>query len=51
MAKVRRGLHKRRVTEGGERPGEVRPAVRLRHVVVGVEEWSPEWGSRRHLSI
>lgn len=34
-AKVRGWLHKRRVTEGSEGPGEVRPSVfRLRHVLV-----------------
>jgi hypothetical protein len=43
--KVRGWLHKRRVTEGGERSGELRAGIRLRHIVVGVSEWSPEWGS------
>jgi hypothetical protein len=44
-AKVRGWLHERRVTEGGERSGELRAGIRLRHIVVGVSEWSPEWGS------
>lgn len=38
-AKVRGWLHERRVTEGVEGPGELRPSVfRLRH--------GPKWGAR-----
>lgn len=46
-AKVCGWLHERRVTEGGARPGEVRPVVRLRHVVVG--DVKVESGMGEHL--